>query len=208
MVTTSQLLAPEGLPFIWLGWRFRVCFFTGKPHPLTILFSDNTQNRFHRRKNLVGNAAEPTTESDMFIGDHKISDRHRTNIQDNLTIFYIVHWYRRVASVRVDDQIGRTVVIKDPLVYRPENIGHRGTHGHCSCSIFLIRHLCLEYLFSNLSAVSLACPAQLQTNSPETNLFRTFCPCNRELVYLALAVIQCPVQVNAKESVRHNNLQA
>lgn len=67
-------------------------------------------------------ACKSAVELNRLITKLQIPDSCRRYIQNDLTIFDEILWHGSIPIERIDDQIGSTAIVKNPVIQRSEQI--------------------------------------------------------------------------------------
>ena len=97
---------------------------------LTIFLGVYTHHRGHWHIDIHGHTAKATIEIHGIILQLQLSHRDRGNIQYDLALFNKLLRDLHTVSQRIDQDIGRAVILQNPLIECPNNIGTTGCHSH------------------------------------------------------------------------------
>src|SRR5690606_24130339 len=107
-------------------------------HPVAVLAGVDPEHGVDRHLDALGYAGESGLEGHSLVAEHEGAGRDRTDVQDELAVDGMARRRDEPRMRRVDDDMGRHVVVQYPLVHRTEQI--RALLGHprywrISCSI-------------------------------------------------------------------------
>ena len=112
-----------------------LALFLRKQHPLAVLASIDAENRVRRDGHLHRCPAKPRAELDSVVSEVQVLHRGQADVQNDLSVLYVLSRNHRLRMFGVDENVRSEVVIDEPVVDGPDEIGPAGGHDRISFSV-------------------------------------------------------------------------
>src|SRR6056297_2795754 len=112
----------------WRGPR-GLLFLVLEGHASAVLAGVDGDHRGGWDAHRLGASGETRAEGDIIVLQHQPLNRRRADVEHDLAVLHVLAGHHYVLALGIHDEVGRHVVVDDPVEHGPDHVRSGGGHG-------------------------------------------------------------------------------